>query len=137
MFQNLTVSGVLTKFGLFDFKIYIWNIHNGSVSQIDVNEFCELVCYIAENWINPCYCFVILFFLPLCVPTNITFENIAQKLSFDWFALYQDCIHWPKSINHMIYYHRKVLFSSFHINGHTLTLHPQTWNLESRNMIEG
>ena len=47
----------------------------------------------------------------------------------------QDFIHRHTSQNHLIQhntqYHRKVLLSSFHLNGHTSAFHPQTHKLES------
>ena len=46
----------------------------------------------------------------------------------------QDFIHRLKSQNHLVQhnkqYHRKVLLSNFHLNGHTIGFHPQTQKLE-------
>ena len=46
----------------------------------------------------------------------------------------KDCIHRLKSYNHLVQYnkqhYRKVLLSSFHLNGHTLGFYQQTQKLD-------
>ena len=56
------------------------------------------------------------------VPLIITFQMNGHILSAE------------SSQNHLVqhnkHYHRKVLLSSFHLNGHTLGFHPETQKLE-------
>ena len=51
-----------------------------------------------------------------------------------------DCIHRLKSQNHLLQhnkqYHRKVLLSSFHLNGHTIGFHPLTQKLEPLTLLQ-
>ena len=66
---------------------------------------------------------------------------IADKLSVDkikisYLSIYLSTLGFhPQTQNHLVQhnkqYHRKVLLSSFHLNGHTLGFHPQTQKLES------
>ena len=37
---------------------------------------------------------------------------------------------WHFIVQHTKQYHMKVLLNSFHLNGHTLGFHPQTYKLE-------
>ena len=50
-----------------------------------------------------------------------------------------DRIHRLKSQNHLLQhnkqYHRKVLLSSFHLNGHTVGFYPQTQKLEPLTLL--
>ena len=54
--------------------------------------------------------------------------------AFIWMVTLMDFIHRRKIKNYLVQhnkqYHRKVLLSSFHLNGHTLRFHPQTRKLE-------
>ena len=56
------------------------------------------------------------------------------SVAFIWMVTLHDFIHKLKSLNHLVQhnkqYHRKVLLSSFHMNGHTVGFHPQIQKLE-------
>ena len=70
-----------------------------------------------------------------------TFENVINSttgkysVDFIWMITLKDFIHRLKSKNNLIkrnkQHHRKVLLSSFHVNGHTLEFHSQTQMFES------
>ena len=65
-------------------------------------------------------------------------EGTSKKISFEWSPLKIPSTDWKVwttmyiiiNRNHLVQhnkqYHRKVLLSGFHLNGHTLGFHPQT-----------
>ena len=59
----------------------------------------------------------------------------CELVLLEWlYFQYRYFVHILKSLNYLVQhnkqYHRKVLLSSFHLNGHTLGVHPQTQKLE-------
>jgi len=61
-----------------------------------------------------------------------------RSVTFIWMVTLYDLIHRLKGWNHLIQqnkqYHRKELLNIFHLNGHTFEFHPQTQQLEPRDM---
>ena len=59
---------------------------------------------------------------------NSTQLSPAQEVLLSMFTLQDSKV--KHLVQHNKQYHRKVLLSSFHLNGHTLGFHPQTEKLE-------